>query len=251
MASLGDALGSAVNNALTGPVKSFNDFMGRINSAITDPLGSVGDLATMAGLANPYAKQNTLQVMQGRGEPVLSFDWLAVVVDPNPSTSIPWYFIDTLTTPGMQVGQQELHFNGINKKYAGQLSVDSVALGLFTDSNAATFNYAYDWFTSTVRTDGFYNLPSKYKRDVILYVLDAKRKTIIDIRFVGCWPTSYDSYSFDAQNNIVETRLTLSVDQVIFNTETSLTKAVDRYKGMWPGMVADAGSTLLNIPSRR
>lgn len=249
-----DLLGSVTKLAgtvLSGPVKDYNNFMGMITGAIQDPLGSVGDVATALGMKNPYAMQNTLSMMQRRGDPVLSFEWLAVIVDPNPVSALPWYYIDTLTTPGLTVAQQDQHFNGLSKKYAGTMTVDSLQLGLFTDSAAATFSYANDWFSSTYRKDGFYSLPSQYKRDVILFVLDSKKNTVIDIRFVGCWPTNYNAYTWDAQNNVVDTQLTLSVDQVIFNTETSLTRAVDRFKNQMPGILTDVGASLLNIPSRR
>lgn len=245
------SLVSAVNNTIAGPVKDYNTFMGIINNAIQDPMGSIGDVASVFGVRNPYARENTLSALQRRGEPVLAFDWLAVIIDPNPTSALPWYYIDTLTSPDLSISTQDLHFNGLTKRYAGQLNVGSVELGLFTDQNAATFTYANDWFNATYRQDGFYSLPSRYKRDVLFFVLDPQRRTIIDIRFVGCWPTNYAPYSFDGQNSVVETRLTLSVDQVIFNTESSLTRAVDRFKSQWPGLVTDAAANLLNFPTRR
>lgn len=241
-------LATGLQAGLSGPVKDYNSFMGVINGALTNPLGSIGGIADLAGFANPYASQNTLEHLQRRGEPVLSFEWLAVVLDPNPSSSLPWYYIDTITCPGMSIAQQSNYFNGLTKHYAGNVQIDQLELGLFTDKAAVTFNYAAQWFNGTYRTDGFFNLPSRYKRDVILYVLDEKRKTIIDIRFIGCWPTNYAPYQLDSNNNVVETRLTLSVDQVIFNTETSLSRAVDRFKNQLPGIVTDIGAGIIGYP---
>lgn len=251
MDTLGSVVSSIAGTALSGPVKDYNTFMGTITNAIQDPFNSIGDVASMFGVRNPYAQQNTLQVLQNRGEPVLSFEWLAAIIDPNPTSTLPWYYIDTIQTPGLQLAQHDQYFNGLTKKFASSLTVDSLELGLFTDQNAATFNFADAWFNSTYRTDGYFSLASKYKKDVILFILDQYRKTVIDIRFIGCWPASYPGYQLDSQNNVVETRLSLSVDRVKFNTESSLTRAVDRFRSQWPGILADAGSNLFNFPPRR
>lgn len=236
---------------LTGPVQDFNTFMGRINQAITDPIGSLGDITTALGIPNPYAQENVLEVMLKRGEGVLAFDWIGVILDPNPGTALPWYYIDTFSTPDRSIDPTEQFFNGRIKKAAGALRVSNITLGCFCDTNAVSYAYMDAWMRSTQRDDRFYNLPSAYKKDVAIFILDSRRKTVTDIRFTGCFPLNIGGQSFGTDSGIIPFEIQLSVDDSIMNTETSLSRAFDRYKSIWPGVLADAGSSLLNIPAKR
>lgn len=247
-----DVMSAASRGALAGPVQDFNAFMGRINDAVQNPLDNIGGVMDLLGVKNPYARQNVLQNMMARGDPVLAFDWIGVIIDSGMSSaSLPWYYIDSLSTPSRQVDTHKYHFNGLDKKFAATASIGEIEIKLFTDANATTFNYAENWFTSTYRRDGFYSLPNQYKKDIAVFVLDAKRKTIVDFRFVGCFPTAYQSYPFGTEGSILETSMTVSVDRVLINTETSLTKAVDRFRAAIPGVIADIGGSVFNLPATR
>lgn len=209
--------------------------------------------------ANPYTRDR-LQKLMLRDEPVLAYQWVGIIIDSNASAGgqLPSEFIDGITTPPIQVAPQVHNFNGAAKKTAGEFSVDSITLKLYTDIRARSFNYADQWMRATYRTDGFYNLPSKYKRDVQVYVLDNTGSTVTDMRFVGCFPTSYDSYDLNSEASLLETRLTLSVDECFFSFDTDPSAARDNISqqynnsgAKYPGSRINDALSSMNIPGIR
>ena len=174
---------SAIAGGISSPSQDFSSFMGAITNASSNPLYNLPTIAAQMAINNAYAKQNVLQAMQARPDPVLSFDWIGVILDSGfKSTGLPWQYIDAITAPSREVASHELHFNGLDKKFAAKPSVGNIQIKLYTDRAATTFNYAELWFNATYRRDGYYNLPSKYKKDIAVFVLDSRRQVVVDFR---------------------------------------------------------------------
>lgn len=223
----------------------------RDSSAVTKP--------SINPKANVYTK-NRLQNLMMRDEPVLSYQWVGIINDPNagPAGQLPSEFIDGINTASIQVAPQVHTFNGMTKKTAGEFSVESITIKLYTDIRARTFNYADTWMRSTYRTDGFYNLPSQYKRDVQIYILDATNQTVTDIAFLGCFPTSYEAYSLNSDASLLETNLTLSVDECFFSFDTDFSTARENVSNAYnmngaqtPGSRINSALSSMNVPSIR
>lgn len=227
------SLTAAANGLLSTPVNSFNSFLDKVASKLSPSRALIG---------RPYARQNVLQVMQQRGDPVLSFDWIGVIIDPtvNVGKQMPWQYIDGLTTPSLSVDQHSLFFNGLTKKFASVYSTGGVSLKLFTDVKAKSFNYANYWMRSSYREDGFYGLPRAYKKDIQVFILDATREIVVDLRFLGCFPVSWDQYTLDATNGILETTLQLSVDEMYLNYDSDFSAAKDTINGFANGLLNSA-----------
>lgn len=227
------SLTAAANGLLSTPVNKFNTFLDKVASRLSP---------SRALLGRPYARQNVLQVMQQRGDPVLSFDWIAVIIDPtvNVGKQMPWQYIDGLTTPSLAVDQHSLFFNGLTKKFASVYSAGSITLKLFTDTKAKSFNYANYWIRSTYREDGFYGLSKSYKKDIQVFILDPTREIVVDLRFFGCFPTSWESYTLDASNGILETTMQVSVDEMFMNYDSDFSAAKDTISGFANGLLSSA-----------
>lgn len=219
-------LSEASKGLLNSPIKDFNAFAKNIGTTLT-PNGPSNTSTARPAKSNAYSRENALQRFQSRGDPVLSFDWIGVILDPSLSVQgqLPWFYIDGLTTPSVSVDVHQMYFNGVNKKFASVFNTDSITLKLYTDVKSVSFNYADYWTRSTYRKDGYYNLPSRYKKDIVVYILDATRSVVVDLRFIGCFPTSWDSYNLGSDNSILETSLTLSVDEFFMSYETDPTSS--------------------------
>ncbi len=229
--SVAKAIQALAQGSMPSPVQDYKQFLAKVNStgsAVSSASSTNGFKYGEGTSANAYARQNVLQVMQGRGDPVLAFDWIAVILDPtvNSSKQLPWQYIDKLATPALSIDVQQLFRNGKNLKFASAFSAESISLTLYTDVAGVGINYANNWVRSVYRSDSFYNLSKNYKRDIQIYMLDAKRSVVVDIRFVGCFPTAWDSYALSSDGSILETNLTLSVDdiKVSYETDTSAAK---------------------------
>ena len=227
---LGDLFGSStwatslLNAGLSGGAKSVGSFV----SQLTGQGDSIaGGLVTQAfNEVNPYGKQNVLSRMLGRPDPLLACDWIAVVQS---STSpLGWEYIDTFSAPEMSIETHQHLVNAVSVHTASNRNIGNINLGLYTDRAALSINWALSWFRSTHRPDGFFGLPSTYKRDIVLYMLDQQRKTVVDFMFHGCVPTNYGAYDLGADSNLLTTTLTLSVDDVSITSSGDLSTAIQQ-----------------------
>lgn len=230
----GSVVTAASQGLLASPIKSYNTFMNRIGDALSP---------TRRALGNPFAKQHSLKKLSQRPDPVFAFDWLGVILDNGLSTSaqVPWEYIDAITIPEVSVETKEQFFNGTTRMTAGQFRTGSASIDIYTDRTGLAFNYADYWVRSTFRQDGFYNLPAHYKKDIVVFVLDAKRKIVVDFRLVGCIPTSRESYALGG-TDMLKTSLQLSVDEVFINYDSDLTAAKASIENMFTSAIGPLGT---------
>lgn len=228
--ALGDLFGSStwattlLNAGLSGGSRSINSFVNQLTGQ-GDTVA--GGLVTAAfNEVNPYGKQNVLSRMLARPDPILSCDWIAVVQ--NATSPIGWEYIDTFNAPEMSIETHQHMVNAVSVHTASNRSIGQISMGLYTDRRAMSINWALSWFRSTHRPDGFFGLPSTYKRDIVLYMLDQHRKTVVDFVFHGCVPISYGSYDLNGDGNILNTSLTLSVDDVSITSSADLSTAIQQ-----------------------
>ncbi len=242
---------SSLQKGLANPIKSINAF---INNIGKDPAAEANGPQT----DNAYARQNVLACLQSRKDPLLTVDWIGMVMTKStlPLPDLPWYYIDEIQTPSVRINAEPVFREGRTKKYASSFDVDSCTLKLYTDASGQAFNFANAWVQSTKRPDGLWNLPTNYKKDIVIYVLDSTRSTVVDIRLIGCFPTSWSSYNLESGgSNPVETTLELSVDDMVINVsgEKSAAKSrliaeyspVTRYIEMAKGFAKDKVNTKL------
>lgn len=238
LGSLGsDLVQSALRVGLARPINSFNRFTDKLASAAASPLASLNK--ALLSEANPYGKQNVFSVMNARPDPVLACDWIAVVV--GSGREIGWEYIDTISTPSLDIQTHTHMVNNLQVKTGSVMDIGTVTIGLYTDIAATSMNWAATWYRQVHRIDGFYNLPAQYKKDIVLFLLDAKRRTVIDMRLIGCMPTTLSSYDLGADSALLVTSLTLSVDDVAFSSDTDLTAASQRIGSLFPSIPAVTG----------
>ncbi len=213
---------SNLQKGLVNPIKNAQTFLGRL-----DRIGQT--FLPKKQPSNEYARQNVLQEIQKRRDPVLSIDWIGIIQDPpgmKNSPQMPWAYIDEIQCSPISISPNAVFRNGIQQKYAGNYDVGSASLKLYTDVSGMSFNYANAWIRSIRRNDGQWGLPASYKKDIVVYILDSTREVVVDIRLVGCYPTSWQSYSLEATSaSPLFTLLELSVDDFYINVEASPTAA--------------------------
>lgn len=232
-----------LQKGLAKPIKDIDTFLGRI-----DRIGQT--FLPKTPPANEYARQNVLQAIQNRKDPLLTVDWIGIVQDPvgvTNSPNVPWSYIDEIQTPSIRVGSEPVFRNGIVKKYATSYEVDNANLKIYTDTTGQAFNFCNAWTRSTRRQDGLWNLASQYKKDIIIFILDATRSVVVDIRLIGCFPNSWNSYQLEAGgSNALITTLDLSVDDFYINVDSDGSSA----KNELTKFLAPARNMLGNISNK-
>lgn len=221
------AVSAVLGGQAKGPVNSLTAFINKAN-AIVSPTRNIG---------NSYAAQNVLEVMKSRGDPITNFDWIAVVVNKGLSlnSTIPWYYINNIQAPGMNIAAVEKYRAGRQVKFADVFSVDACTIQLYSDTTGQAFNFCNDWIRSVYRDDDLYQLPSVYKKDIYIFILDITRAVVVDVKLIGCWPTQWAGYNLTSEGSaVLPTSLTLSVDDMRVNYDsqpTAIIESVNRALG--------------------
>lgn len=232
-----DIVGNAVSSAseyltqtvLSKPIANYTEFMKRIGNAIS-PTRKIG---------NAYAKQNYLELLSSRGDPLTQFDWIGVVINTqglSTNYSLPWYYIDEVHLPSQATGTHTRRVNGLNRNYVSDYEALQTSLKLYTDNTGTAINFANQWLRSAYRTDKFFGLPSSYKKDIQIYILDSARQCVVDFRLKGCFPTTWEGNQLGSASGTLDTSLTIQVDEVLQNYDSDLTSAKDRVNTFFSGI---------------
>jgi hypothetical protein len=110
------------------------------------------------------------------------------------------------------------------RHYAGAYSADQLTLTIYSDQTGYGVDYINKWQRTIVTENGYFSLPSRYKRNVVVSLLDAKAQTVVTFTFVGCWPTGVESYNLEGGNaTVLHTTVQLSCDNVLINATPEVT----------------------------
>ena len=229
-----------MQTALSKPVANYQQFMDRIGAAIS-PTRQLG---------NAYARQNYLEKLNSRQDPILSIDWIAVVIDNqllNTNYQMPWYYIDEIQVPTQALATENRRVNGLERNYVSYYQSLTTSAKFYTDISGKTFNYANQWIRSAFRTDNFFGLPSDYKKDIQIYILDSTRKCVVDFRLKGCFINSWESYQLtQTGSEHLVTSLNLQVDEVLQNYDSDLSTAKSNINAFFQSGVNAAADVIGN-----
>lgn len=219
--NVGSAVNQVTNSLLQGalgkPLNSINDFINKVSS--------VTSVARAQGRS--LSNESVIDAMRGRPDPSLSCDWIGMVLDPAVSigSQLPWQYIDAITTPAISISTDEMFMNGRVRKFAAKYDVQTAEVKIYSDVNGLGYNFANNWARSSYRQDAYWNLPKVYKKDIQIFILDSTRSIVVDFRLIGCQVTSWNSYALDANDSVLETSLSLSVDDCLMNFDSDFTAA--------------------------
>lgn len=164
---------------------------------------------------NAFTEANSLSRASARGDPILGYEWIAVIIDRgNPAVIEPVY-IESISTPSISFEQKVVFRDGSNYNYAGTKSVGPMTIALHNDDTGRAFKLASSWFESVYDSQsGTYRVPSSYKKTVKLFVHDAARGVVAAFYFLGVWPSSWNGGNWDQSSDPTQVILTLSVDRM-------------------------------------
>lgn len=173
---------------------------------------------SLTGNPNGFTAQHFLQEMLSRPDPLLSFEWIGVIYDSsNPTGVIPSIYIDAIDTPSLSIDKTAVFRQGSNTFFAGTQSVSDVSITLYSDRTGKAMRFASSWFDHTVANrNGNYSLPRDYKKEIVIYIYDARRRVVVPLLLHGVFPINWEGYALNDSSEPLKTRLTLSVDSMEF-----------------------------------
>lgn len=187
--------------------------LGPIGSALSSGLSGGSNGGHSPGVSSG---SGPLGDMLMRGDPVLAFEWVGVIIDSGNPNPIPSVYISSLQAPGMSFQTDSRFFNGRNLSYPGTALSDNLTIQLYNDNSARAAALASSWFEDVMMTaTGGYKRPSEYKKTVLLQIHDIAGKPVYTVEFGGCWPISgmSDQWSYDSSDPR-PIQLSLSVDYI-------------------------------------
>lgn len=146
-------------------------------------------------------------------DPLLNYQWFAII----PGILNQGEYINEISTPAIRYDQQQKFKNGKIHHYPGFFSVDDITMSIYTDISRTALDVAKGWMRTIRSNEGLYGTPNNSKKDVYVVLLDQNDSIIWGWRYIGCWPTTWDSYQLQMTSaSLLVTNLTLSVDDVEF-----------------------------------
>lgn len=134
----------------------------------------------------------------GDREPLLDFKWHCL--------SMPFGFdtdyVETIGLPFPTLAVKEMYGAANSTFYPGAMSVAAFDITFYEDSKARSRNYLRMWHERIRHpSEGYYYLPSNYKRDIEVELLDTQNKPVLGVRLKGCWPTQSNAWDLTSNGN--------------------------------------------------
>lgn len=222
-------LNKAVSAAKTG------DFSGLITGVADKNAGNINkifgilDHKTLSRSGATGAEPgNSLGGALARSDPLVSHCWYALMPDVTPiggaPTSLPWYYVEEATTGLKQIQTRSIFYQARARHYPGDNSVDPLRLAIYADTDNVAQTYIDAWQGAVIApttaanaetSSGRYGRPSGYKKTINIYIIDATKKMLATIDYLGCWPTTIDAWSLDSNTSTrLLNHVSFSVDEV-------------------------------------
>jgi len=173
-------------------------------------------------MADP--RRTDISKLTQRHDPLPNFKW---VVSPSSASipggglpdingvSLPLTYVESVDVSFCNISiVGGIYAGGTFSYYAGSHDIDSITINFYEDVKGSALKYILSWKNLIKNlSTGIYSLPSVYKRDLIVQLLDYQNDPVITARMINIWPsdTSSLNLSYTDAGHIVYNQL-FSVD---------------------------------------
>lgn len=280
------SLSNVIQGAKNSVKSSFNTSLGQlaqgnIGGALDGLLRAPEDAINGIGARGAAAPGNSFAGMQNRQDALQNWCWyclLPSISNANapsisgfsplngvlsPSVSLPWYYVQTSNLPQRVVTADSVNMNGHPVHFPESYSVPNLTLGLFMDSS----NKAHQWLKAwqgqilgdadptSAMNQGMWGLPAQYKKTINIVLLDVKKKQMLNVRYINCWPS--DPSALDLVSGAAEalvqnvTFMVEDIEVTVSNDKGFIDNLLDTAKGYAMGALSGATSAALNNLGQR
>lgn len=141
----------------------------------------------------------SLQTLLGMPDPLLNFKWICTSLPFDAPFNLPVNYVEGIDLPfnNIAVGDKAHSASGYTY-YPGTHDISSFSITFYEDVDASSSKYLHSWKTKVKDFDtGLYNLPTEYKRDIVIQLLDQGNNPVIQATLVGCWPSDTGNFSLN------------------------------------------------------
>lgn len=212
--------GQAVNNAMMG-----------LGGSLSSPGLPAGlSVSSFSSTAGGVAPGNALAGALARPDPLLSFLWycqLPTLIGDGIAANLPWYFVEEAVPPFRTYETRQVYREGRPRTFAGKYSVSDLQLTFYLDVGGQALTYLTAWDNlivapfdarDSVLQGGQYRMPSLYKKDITLYLLNVNKQELVQLLYIECWPTNLNSLTLQSQaSERLTTQVNFSVGDVFMS----------------------------------
>jgi hypothetical protein len=171
---------------LTAPLTNNRNLAPIIGAVLGSMQGSVGDpniSIYSLDVAGPLGDA------RNRPDPAWAHNFEAAFTG-NDLLMMPGAYIEDVDLPFYQFDRLSHYRGGKNYYYPGDFDLSQFSVRLYEDRFLTT-TQALHWWKKRIRnSDNTVNMPSEYKRNLVVSIKDDQRQIIGTAVLIGCWPIS-------------------------------------------------------------
>lgn len=145
------------------------------------------------------------RALDQRPDPLFDFKWLSDVIP----LGLPPDYLESIDIPFMNITVGDAVYAGASfTYYPGTHNVSAFSATFYEDSLCTTLKWILAWKAKIKNFEtGVYELPTVYKQDWTVKLLNTKNIPVMNIKLIGVWPSDTSNYSLNYTSN---GRLTIS-----------------------------------------
>lgn len=158
-----------------------------------------------------------LRAAQARPDPMLDIYWYVQL--PPIGKPLSWEYVEEAQLPFIDFDSVQNYRAGKNYHYPNHYNLNTLQLKFYGDVKGNSLSYLRAWQSLIIDTStGLYNVPTKYKKNIAITILDAAQFVVTKFTYLGCWPASIDAVTVgNAQTGRITPTVTFHVDEQIID----------------------------------
>jgi hypothetical protein len=167
------------------------------------------------------ARASDLLNANARLDPLMNFQWSAVLTYPKAGSLSMSDFIEEVTLPELKIENQGVFREGSRSYFSGTADTGTLNIKFYEDRRLRAYSFINKWFLTVRSRNGTYSPPTQYKGTAIISAYDNAGIEIGQWKVMGIFPLSTPPYPFSSgQSERVIASVDFSVDDIVFTGST-------------------------------
>lgn len=130
---------------------------------------------------------------EGSQEPLLTFKWVTTTLPYGLSTT----YVEKVDLPFIKLDVKSGLFGAATYSYyPGFSDIDAFDITFYEDSACSTVKWLQYWYGRIKNFEtGTYYLPTNYKENIKVQLLDTTNAPVLEVELVNIWPTTTSNWS--------------------------------------------------------
>lgn len=148
-------------------------------------------------------------------DPALKFRFYVYVPDTTDSYHC---VVENITATFVKIPSKPRFNGGSNSYYPDTNDIDGLSITFYEAYDYRVSAWLSRWRALVVRSDGFYGIPSEYKKTIMIHAYNNNSENpTLKLQYSGCWPTDQQPFEFSYED--ATGRMTVQAQFSVDNTQ--------------------------------